>query len=253
VCWAAHSMADETLHELGPVPSDIDALIERYLGTRRITAAQADAMLQALQSGSGSLPPASASNPPPGLPPNLRTGRRYNTPFPQGLAGADELPELNSGRGLRTPPPGFYPPVKPAVAPMSTSMSMSTPPPPSVFSPPSASAAWLPAPEESAVIPVARTPVPASLTPVPAAFPPDSVFPPAPRSAFPPATDLPPPAAGEPAPRSSRPVAAVSPQPMSAADAGKEDSFEILVDDEMLELEADDLLIEDVTDEDDDV
>ena len=40
---------------------------------------------------------------------------------------------------------------------------------------------------------------------------------------------------------------------MAAGTAHKEDSFEILVDDEVLELEADDLLIEDVTDEDEDV
>lgn len=237
-------MADETLHELGPVPSDIDALIERYLGSRRITAAQADDMLLALQSGSVALAtpsgPASVSS----LPPDVRRERRrYNTPFPQGLAGADELPQLNSGRGLRTPLPGFYPPVKPAVA--STPAPSFTRPPPSVFSPPSASAAWLPAPEESAVIPVARTPVPASLTPVPAAFAEPSVYPPA--------ADSQPPAASEPASRSSRPMAAVTPQPMAAGTAHKEDSFEILVDDEVLELEADDLLIEDVTDEDEDV
>jgi hypothetical protein len=217
-------MADDNLHELGPEPSDIEALIERYLGSRRITAAQADVLLNELSAGSAPLSPAPVSIPAPSrassVPaPDLRAGRRsYNTPFPQGLVGADQVPELNSGRGLRTPLPGFLQAVKHGSAPAAASL----PPPPSVFSPPSASAAWLPAPEESSVVPMARTPVPAALTPVPAAFPVSSMPPPA----------------------------AMSSPPLAASErADREDSFEILVDDEMLELEADDLLIEDVSDD----
>ena len=214
-------MADDNLHELGPTPSDIEALIERYLGSRSITAAQADVLLNELSAGRA---PLVAPSTPPSISASAlaaaaapreyqRERRRYNTPFPQGIAGADDMPELYPVRGLRTPLPGFHPAAK------QTPAGAGFTPAPNVFSPPSASAAWLPAPEESAVLPVARTPVPAALTPVPAAFP----------------------AATEP------PPAAASSQPMAAAeDSSKEDSFEILVDDEMLELEADDLLIEEV-------
>lgn len=223
-------MADDNLHELGPVPGDIEALIERYLGSRRISAAQADVLLRDLGAGSAapaSVPPprAAASAP---ISEFRREHRRYDTPFPQGIAGADDLPDFNTGRGMRTPPPGFYPPARPgtplppraatpapARTPTPIPPGFNTPPPPAVFSPPSASAAWLPAPEESAVVPVSRTPVPAALTPVPAAFPAPS-----------------------------------QPPPAAAVAAQREDSYEILVDDEVLELEPDDLLIEDVTDED---
>ena len=165
-------MADETLSDLGPVPSDIEALIERYIGKRRVTAAQADALLGELGGTAAtalSSQAAAASE--------LRPRRRYNTPFPQGIAGADELPELRAGRGLRTPLPGFHFAARPAVP--------SVPPP------------------EPAVVTAAVTPAP-------------------------------------------------DPQPMAAsADADpSEDSFEILVDDEVLELEPDDLLVVDAGDDD---
>lgn len=165
-------MEDETLSDLGPVPGDVEALIERYLGSRRITAAQADSLLAELGRGAAPAPVA--------VPPAPRSpGRRYNTPFPQGIAGADDLPLISP----RTPLPGFYPPVAPlAVAPASV-------PAPAVFS------------TEPAFLPLSEPP---------------------------------------PAP----PAAA------SATPERREDSFEILVDDDMLELEPDDLLIEDADDND---
>jgi len=160
------SMADETLRDLGPEPGDIEALIERYLGSRRITAGQADALLSELGSGGALFAPTRASSAAPQPEGSAAQWerrpdrRRYNTPFPQGLAGVDELPVIS--RGLRTPLPGFHAPV----------------------------------PSRS-VAPIALTPV------------------------------------------SAPPIAA------EADVARTDDSFEIVVDDEVLELEADDLLIED--------
>ena len=163
-------MEDETLNDLGAVPGDIEALIERYLGSRRITAAQADGLLSEL---------GRAAAPAPLAQPVLRSaGRRYNTPFPQGLAGADDLPLIGAARSPRTPLPGFHPPVAPRV------VTPASAPPPASFAPA--------APEASSFAPPAEQPASAS-----------------------------------------------------AEAERKDDSFEIIVDDEVLELEADDLLIED--------
>jgi len=219
------------------VPSDVEALIERYLGSRRITAAQADVLLAQLATP-GVLSASSA----PAAVELHRGGRRYNTPFPQGLAGADELPEIHNGRALRTPLPGFHPPV----ARIADAARLSSIPPAAVV--PTATATPAPVFTPSGTTPVtplpAAAPYAAGATPVPMFSPEPASVPPAPpvEPFLPAATPVP-----------ARAPASLPPQPLAASQSAEhrdnEDSFEILVDDEVLELEPDDLLIEDADDD----
>lgn len=146
---------DQSLQELGAVPPEIEQLIERYIGSVQLDALQADALLNTLH-----VPQlAPASEPPPlrpsdaapefsddgdtdgppmqrmdarlarqsslPSPPLPAASTRHNTPFPAGLPGADEMPDIARRvpppRGpaapvLVTPPPAFVPVVATAEA-----------------------------------------------------------------------------------------------------------------------------------------
>jgi hypothetical protein len=127
---------DQSLQELGVVPPEIEQLIERYAGSVQLGALQADALLNALHipqlaAAPASEPPRRPSDAAPEFtddgdtdgppmqrmdarlarqssvpsPPLPAASSRQNTPFPAGLPGADEMPDI----ARRVPPRGPSP------------------------------------------------------------------------------------------------------------------------------------------------
>ena len=121
---------DQSLRELGAVPPEIQRSIERYVGSATLDALQADALLNTLhvaqlasvpkrrcvrvtplpslsEDGDTDGPPMQrmdtrlarqSSQPSPPLP---AASSRHNTPFPAGVPGADDMPDI----ARRVPPP----------------------------------------------------------------------------------------------------------------------------------------------------
>lgn len=133
---------DQSLQELGAVPPEIEQLIERYVGSVQLNALQADALLNTLhvaQIAPASEPPRRPSDAAPEFsddgdtdgppmqrmdarlarqsslpsPPLPAASTRHNTPFPAGLPGADEMPDI----ARRVPPRGFAAPIAALVTP----------------------------------------------------------------------------------------------------------------------------------------
>jgi hypothetical protein len=159
---------DQSLQELGAVPPEIEQLIERYTGSTQLGALQADALLNTLHIPQPTAAPASepprrpsdaapeftddgdtdgppmqrmdarlarqSSAPSPPLP---AASSRQNTPFPAGLPGADEMPDI----ARRVPPRGPAPAM------------LVTPPPAAEDEPAAAEAQRLEVPEQSSEIP----------------------------------------------------------------------------------------------------